>query len=122
MEINSHRDLVVWQKSMDMVQLVYLISSSFPKQELYGLTSQLRRAAVSVPANIAEGHGRGTRKDYASYIAIAKGSVLEAATLLELAVRLSFTSSDGARPVLALMHEIELMLAKLHQRLTESTS
>lgn len=119
MEINSHRDLIVWQKSMDMVQLVYELSSAFPKQELYGLTSQLRRAAVSVPANIAEGHGRGTRKDYASFVAIAKGSVLESATLLELSVRLSFTTIAASGPALALMHEIELMLAKLHQRLTE---
>jgi four helix bundle protein len=122
MEINSHRDLIMWQKSMDMVQVVYQLSSVFPKQELYGLTSQLRRAVVSVPANIAEGHGRGTRKDYASFIAIAKGSVLESSTLLELAVRLSFLKSDEAGQALVLMHEIELMLAKLHQRLTESTS
>jgi four helix bundle protein len=80
MDIASHRDLIVWQKSMDMVQSVYQLSSTFPKHELYGLTSQLRRAAVSAPANIAEGHGRGTRRDYANFIAIAKGSILETST------------------------------------------
>jgi four helix bundle protein len=119
MEIKSHRDLIVWQDAMKLVEEVYRISMGFPSSEIYGLTSQLRRASVSIPANIAEAHGRGTRKDYAGFIAIAKGSALETSTLIELALRLKFTSAETANPLLARCSGIERMLGKLHQRLTE---
>jgi four helix bundle protein len=73
--IRSHRDLIVWQKAMDLVVLVYQLCDRFPNSELYRLVSQLTRAAVSVPANIAEGHARATRRDYAHFIAMARGSL-----------------------------------------------
>lgn len=119
MGISTHRDLIAWQKSMQLVEQVYKLSRPFPKEEIYGLTSQLRRAAVSVPANIAEGHGRATRKDYASFVAIAKGSLLETGTLLEIAQRLGYASADILEAPLALAGELERILSTLHKRLVD---
>ena len=85
MIVKSYRDLLVWQRSMDLVEICYVIASAFPKEEVYGLTSQLRRAVVSIPANIAEGHTRATRKDYAHFFSIARGSTAELETLVLLA-------------------------------------
>lgn len=76
--IHSFRDLIVWQKSMVLVKRVYEISAEFPKHELFGLTSQIRRSAVSIPSNIAEGNGRGTTSDYVRFLHIARGSLFEA--------------------------------------------
>ena len=98
MGIDSHRDLLVWQKAMDLVELVYSITNLFPTSETYRLTAQLTRAAVSVPANIAEGYGRASTRDYAHFLSIAKGSLMETETLLMLAVRLKYltdSSSEG---------------------------
>ena len=89
-QIRSHRDLIVWQKSMDLVVAVYDLSKDFPKEETYGLTSQLRRAAVSIPANIAEGQGRRLPGEFKQFLAHARGSLLELDTHLELARRLRY--------------------------------
>jgi four helix bundle protein len=88
--IKSHRDLIVWQKAMDLVEAVYTATASFPKEETYGLTSQIRRAVVSIPANIAEGQGRRLSKEYLYFLANARGSLLELDTHLEIAVRLRY--------------------------------
>lgn len=88
--IRSHRDLIVWQKGMELVVAVYDLCKSFPKEETYGLTSQLRRAAVSIPANIAEGQGRRLPREFAQFLANARGSLLELDTHLELARRLGY--------------------------------
>jgi four helix bundle protein len=88
-KVEAHRDLIVWQKAMDMVVEVYRLANRFPHSELYRLTSQITRAAVSVPANIAEGNARGTVKDYAHFLSIAKGSLMETETFLMLAIRCS---------------------------------
>jgi four helix bundle protein len=85
---------------MDIVEAVYRITSGFPKSELYGLTSQVRRAAVSVPSNIAEGHARASTKDYLNHISMAQGSVAEVQTQLEIACRLGYLSSPELKPVL----------------------
>src|SRR5881628_197411 len=90
--IKSHRDLIVWQKAMDLVTSIYRATESFPKTETYGLTSQIRRAAVSVPANIAEGQGRRLAGEYLQFLANARGSLLELDTHLEIAVRLGILS------------------------------
>jgi four helix bundle protein len=119
MPIESHRDLLVWQKAMDLVTEVYAISRAFPKDEQYGLTSQLRRAVVSIPANIAEGRARGTSKDFANFVAIAKGSLMESETLLMIAVRLGFTSIPVAEPVLAHITELSKMLTALRNKLVK---
>jgi four helix bundle protein len=87
MSLKSYRDLEVWQKAMDLVEEVYRIAERFPSQEKYGLTGQLQRAAVSIPANIAEGYGRMHRKEYLQHLSIAKGSLAEVETHLALAVR-----------------------------------
>src|SRR5947209_4111094 len=89
-KIKSHRDLIVWQKAMDLVESVYSATASFPKEETYALTSQIRRAVVSIPANIAEGQGRRLPKEYLYFLANARGSLLELDTHLEIAVRLRY--------------------------------
>jgi len=76
-EIKSYKDLVVWQKSMNLVVDIYKITENFPREEVFGLTSQMRRCAISIPSNIAEGRGRGTRKDFAQFLRIALGSADE---------------------------------------------
>ena len=90
MEVKSHKDLSVWQKAMDFAVVVYRLVEKFPAKETYGLSSQLTRAASSVPANIAEGKARATTKDYAHFLSIARGSLMEAETFLLLAVRLDY--------------------------------
>jgi four helix bundle protein len=116
----SHRDLLVWQKAMDFAVEVYRLAAKFPGREAYGLTSQITRACASVPANIAEGRGRASRKDFANFLAIAKGSLMESETLIELAVRLGYLPSAEARPALNLVTEISKMLTKLRSRLLEA--
>src|SRR5436305_9813990 len=88
----SYRDLIAWQKAMDMVAGIYQLTLKFPKEELYVLTSQLRRCAVSVPSNIAEGQGRGSPQEFKHFISIAMGSLTEIETQLLIAQRLSYIS------------------------------
>jgi four helix bundle protein len=88
--IKSHRDLIVWQKGMDLVVLIYQATAAFPKHELYGLVSQLRRAAASIPANIAEGQGRRSKAEFCQFLGNARGSLLELDTHLELSLRLKY--------------------------------
>ena len=105
--MRGFRDLRVWQGGMELVESVYRVTQSFPKQEIYGLTSQLRRAAVSIPANIAEGQSREHIKEYLNFLSIAQGSVAELETELEIAGRLGYIAPDAlgslmARPIRAL--------------------
>ncbi|MEM9778130.1 MAG: four helix bundle protein [Chloroflexota bacterium] len=88
--IKSYRDLLVWQKAVDLVEEIYRLTTKFPKDEIYGLTSQLRRSAVSVPSNISEGHERRSAKDFKRFLHIALGSLAEAHTQLIIASRLSY--------------------------------
>ena len=91
-QIKSHRDLIVWQKSMDLVVLVYKATEAFPRHEMYGLTSQIRRSASSIPANIAEGQGRKSKTEFRQFLGNARGSLLELDTHLELALCLNYLS------------------------------
>ncbi len=116
-EIKNYRDLSVWQKAMTLVKQIYETTRSFPKEELYGLTQQLRRAAVSIPSNIAEGNGRGTKPDYVRFLQIARGSLFETQTQIELSRDLVYLSVATAPPLLALCNEIERMLNTLIARL-----
>lgn len=115
--ITSHRDLIVWQKAMELAELSYRLAAKFPSSETYRLVSQFTRAAASVPANIAEGHARGSRKDYANFLAIAKGSLMETETFHVLALRLKYLTQEQARPALSVITEISKMLTSLRSRL-----
>lgn len=107
------RDLLVWQKAMAWTERVYAASRSFPDDERFGLTSQLRRSAVSVPSNIAEGWGRGSKKEYVQFLRYARGSLFEAQSQIEIANRLRYTSDEKAIPLLEAADEISRMLLGL---------
>ncbi len=95
MKVKSYRELRVWQQSVDFCVKVHTVTSSFPKEELYGLTSQIRRAAISIPSNIAEGQARNTTGEFSQFLGISKGSLAEIDTQLEIARRLSFLSIES---------------------------
>jgi four helix bundle protein len=90
--VQTYRDLIVWQKAMDLVVEVYKATESLPSDERFGLTNQLRRAAVSIPSNIAEGFGRGSQNEFQRFLSIARGSLFEVETQVQIAYRLSFLS------------------------------
>ncbi len=113
MSVASYRDLTVWQKAMDFTVAVYKLTAKFPRNETYGLASQVQRSAVSIPSNIAEGAGREHTREYIHHAAIAHGSLLEAETQVLLAERLGYLTSDETRPVLELAGEIGRMLRGL---------
>ncbi len=94
MTVQSFRDLRVWQLGMDLVEQIYRLTQAFPSNEMYGLTSRLRRAAVSVPSNIAEGHSRAHTKEYLNFISIAQGSLAELQTQIEIVARLGYASAQ----------------------------
>ena len=120
--MNSYRDLVVWQKSMEMVRLIYQLTNTFPKEELYSLTSQVRRSAVSIPSNIAEGYGRQHRLEYIGFLQIARGSLFELQTQMELAIMIGYLKREELITVDLLSVEIEKMLNSLIGKLTASKS
>ena len=113
----SFRELVVWQRAMELARSLYRITQDFPREELPGLTSQLRRAGVSIASNIAEGSGRGTRNDYRSFLRMARGSALEIQTQLLLARDLGFGSSNHIAEAEKLADEISRMLWVITQKL-----
>jgi four helix bundle protein len=115
--IQSYRDLTVWQKAMDLAVAMYALANQLPAVERYGLRAQMTRAAASVPANIAEGNARATRKDYAHFLSIARGSVVETETYLALAVRLGFLRDQDVQPSLRLTTEVGKMLTALRRSL-----
>ena len=98
--VSHFRELQVWQRGMDLVVSVYRASDCFPKTEIYGLTSQPRRSAVSVPSNIAEGHTRASTKEYLNHISIAQGSLAEVETQLEIAERLNYVDAAIVGPLI----------------------
>jgi len=113
---HDYKDLVVWQKAMEMVTEVYRITRQFPKEELYGLTSQLRRAAVSVPSDIAEGQSRLTRGEFRQFLGLAKGSLAEVDTQLLIARNLGYLADPS--PVLERTAEVARLLNGLLNSLT----
>lgn len=117
--IKSYRELKVWQKAMDFAEHVYKVQRDFPAEERYGLCDQLRRAVVSIPSNIAEGRGRDTAKDFSHFLALARGSLNEVATQLELAVRLGYLDSGSG--LYEESQEIRKMLNAMIERLKQSS-
>jgi four helix bundle protein len=121
-KIQSHRDLLVWQKAMDLTVLIYELSAKLPSRENYRLIPQMTRSVISVPANIAEGHARPTARDYAYFLAVAKGSLMETETFVMLVVRLKYASQAAVQAVLDLITEISKMLTALRERLLDNSS
>ena len=115
--MKTYRELDVWKQAMDMVVAVYKFTADFPVQERYGLASQMQRAAVSVPANIAEGYGRLHRGDYVHHLSIARGSLAELETHITIAVRLDFIRREDAMPLWNTCQNVGKMLTKLIQSL-----
>lgn len=107
--MNNYKELKVWQKSVDLAVRIYGVTNSFPKEELYGLTSQLRRCAVSVPSNIAEGAGRNTKKDFNNFLGISNGSMCELDTQLIIAQRINFINASALESLQSDIIEIQKM-------------
>lgn len=115
MYIRSYRDLHVWQRSIELVERIYAVTKTFPRDETYGLTSQLRRAAVSISSNIAEGHAKASSKEYLRHISMSLGSLAETDTQLEIASRLGYLSHDDFIMVANLADEVGKMLRGVQQ-------
>ena len=118
MSIKTFKDLIVWQKSMVVVKDIYLLSIDFPGDEKYVLTPQIRRSAISIPSNIAEGYGRSSKKDYVRFLQIAKGSMYELKTQLEIANNLSYININNKYlEIEEKLTEIDKMLYSLIKKL-----
>lgn len=111
--VHTHRDLIVWQKAMDLVTAVYELTERFPRTEMYGLTAQMRRSAVSIPSNIAEGRKRGSRKDFRQFLIMAYSSGSELETQVEIAKRLPFGRDLDYSRVDVLLDEVMRMLNRM---------
>ncbi len=122
MAVKDFRDLLVWQKSMLLVKEIYVFTIDFPKHEVYGLTSQIRRSAISVPSNIAEGHGRESPKEFARFLRIARGSLSELQTQLYLSDNLDYIQTDQFNKLLEASDEIGRMLRGLQNTLDSQLS
>jgi four helix bundle protein len=115
--VRSYRELKVWQKGIELVKMVYGLTQGFPKSETYGLASQMQRAAVSIPSNIAEGQGRQHTGEFRQFLHIAIGSAAELDTQLVVAVELGYCSAENAQPVFDLILEIRKMTYALINKL-----
>ncbi len=118
----SFRDLQIWRKAMELTVAVYRLTKAFPREESFGLTSQLRRSAISIPSNIAEGHGRMNPREFKHFLLIARGSNSELQTQLELATALQFADSQSVKNAQSLSTEVENMLFALLSRLRNNSS
>lgn len=119
-KIHNFRELKVWQKSMTIVKLIYTTTSKFPKSETFGLISQIQRAAVSIPANIAEGCGRNTEKELSRFLDIAIGSSFELETLLQISLDLEYIEQYSYRNVQNLLLEVQKMLYGFKQKISNT--
>ncbi|MDE1163192.1 MAG: four helix bundle protein [Acidobacteriaceae bacterium] len=113
----SFRELIVWQRSIELSLAVYKLTAEFPKEEMYGLTSQMRRASVSIASNIAEGYGRGARGEYRQFLGIARGSLLELQTQLVIANELGYCELTALQRVESLSDEVSRMLSAMLRKL-----
>ncbi|WP_454615200.1 four helix bundle protein [Capnocytophaga gingivalis] len=117
-EIKDFKDLVVWQRAMDLVAEVYQVVKKLPKEELYALSDQIRRAVISIPSNIAEGYGRNSSKEFSHFISIAKGSKSELETQLLLCVKIDYLKESDIQNVMYLIDQVGKMLYSLQKKLT----
>lgn len=119
--IQDYRDLVVWQKAMEVAKQVYLLVKGLPKEEIYALSDQMRRAAVSIPSNIAEGNARNSAKEYAQFLSIARGSKAELETQLLLCKEIGYLTQTEIQPLLVLLKEIGKMISVMIRKLQNSS-
>lgn len=119
--MKSYEELLVWQKSMDLVLAVYRGTASFPSHEVYGLTAQIRKCTVSIPSNIAEGHSRSSTGDFLRFLSIARGSVSELETQLMIAARLGYLDDDAGKTLLEQASEIGKMITGLRKSLSDAS-
>jgi four helix bundle protein len=117
MAVKSYRDLIVWERSLELTCEVYRLTSRFPSDERFGLTIQMRRAATSIVSNIAEGHERHSRGDFRRFVSMALGSLAELETQIELGMRLGFSDSTGVATVRGLTDQVGRMLGTMRTRL-----
>ena len=110
---SHYKDLVVWQKAMELTDEVYHLTRLLPKEELFSLSDQMRRAAISIPSNIAEGYGRQTEREFKPFLSVARGSVFEAETQINIGIRQNYYSDDTAEKALSLCNEVGRMLTRL---------
>lgn len=115
-------DLRVWQKAMDLAEEIYRRTATFPREEMYNLTQQMRRSAISVPSNIAEGKGRNSRREFNQFLFHARGSLLELQTQVMIAKRLNYFSEEQARQILGHANAVGRSLAGLINSLVEMTA
>ena len=115
--IRSHKELVVWQKAMNLVEAVYRLTETFPQREIYALSAQVRRAVISVPSNIADGRSRHTRKDFVHFLYIAYGSVAELETQLLIGRRLAFGKQSEYETCESILSEVSRMLHAMIKKL-----
>lgn len=120
MSTQSYKELIVWQKAVELAVHVYALTEQYPKEEMYGLTSQMRRAAVSIASNIAEGRYRGTKKDFCQFLHIAFGSGAELETQIEISKRLPKTKSLDYAAVDSFLAEVMRMLNAMIEKLQQS--
>ena len=120
--MNSHKDLDVWKKAINFVSDIYKITESFPNSELFGLTNQIRRAAVSIPSNIAEGAARTSQKEFNQFLSVALGSSAEVETQLLIALNLQFISTDRYKELTVKIDDIRKMLIGLKKSLNRHAS
>jgi four helix bundle protein len=116
--IQSYKDLIVWQRGMNLVEAIYILTQRLPASEQWGLTSQMRRAAISVPSNIAEGYGRNATGEYRHHLSIARASLLELETQVLLCNRLGYFPQTETQPILQPIDDISKMLASLITKLS----
>jgi four helix bundle protein len=115
--METFKNLVAWQEAMNLVEIVYLATKEFPKEEIYGLTNQIRRAAVSVPSNIAEGNGRLSGKDYAHFLLIANGSLKELETQMLIAERIGYMNKEKLEKITKQIGSVGRLLTALRKSL-----
>ena len=119
-KIKTYRDLIVWSKSIDFVTMVYELTRKYPKDELYGSAIQIRRCAISIPSNIAEGYGRRSTQCYIRFLQIAMGSLYEIQTQLQISLNLKFISQINIDSIYEKSRQIEIMLRLLIEKIKSS--
>ena len=119
MSVQHYRELIVWQKAIVLVEEVYRATNSFPKTEIYALTNQIRRAAVSIPSNIAEGQGRNSTRDFLHFLSVAQGSLMELETQITIAERLGYFDRMHEQNLLNSTAEVSRMLSGLRNSLNK---